>query len=93
MALASRAEVMSLVVMEAMAQNANIVLTDHSEWKPPGVSYCEFGNQESIEKALRVELLRPKDINRWKYISQYKWEDVAKQIKQIYESICSNSGV
>lgn len=93
LAMASNAEVMSLVVMEAMAQNANIVLTERSEWKPTGVSYCNPDDIDSIEKALRVELLRPKDLNKYKQVANLKWSDVAKQINKIYESINPSSSL
>jgi len=85
MALPSTAEVMSLVAMEAMAQNANIVMTDHSEWKPDGVSYCKPGNVRSIKSAIKKEWNKPKDPNKYKIVEKYSWAEVAKQIKQIYE--------
>lgn len=89
MCLASRAEIMSLVVMEAMAQGAKIVLTDHSEWKPEGVSFCEFDNKESIKNAIEAELnLReqPKQ-SRIDQVKDYLWANVAQEIKRVYETV------
>ena len=84
MVLASRAELMSLAVMEAMAQNCPIVLTDHSEWKPE-VSLCEYDNIPSIKKAIKKEYGRK--VNYRKEMKKYKWEEVAKSLKKIYESL------
>lgn len=88
-ALASRSEVMSLACMEAMAQNCNVVLTDHSEWKPKGISYCEFDNVESIKKAIKRELKREKTDKR-KTIKKYTWDKVADDLIKVYESFTDN---
>lgn len=85
MVLASRAEIMSLAVMEAMAQNCPVVLTDHSEWKPENVSLCEYDNVKSIKTAIEKEYGRK--INHRKEMKKYRWEEVAKSIKKVYESI------
>ena len=85
MVLASRAEIMSLAVMEAMAQNCPVVLTDHSEWKPDNVSLCEYDNEESIITGIKKEYGRK--VNHRKEIKKYRWEEVAKQLKEVYESI------
>ena len=85
MVLASRAELMSLAVMEAMAQDCPVVLTDHSEWKPDDVSLCEFENITSIKKAIKKEYGR--EVNHSKEMKKYRWEEVAKQLKSVYESI------
>src|SRR5574343_685610 len=82
MVLASRAEIMSLAVMEAMAQNAKIVLTDHSEWKPD-VSYCEYDNVESIKDAISKEMMMPR--TNISIVKDMTWDNVAKQILDIYE--------
>jgi len=93
MCLASRAEIMSLVVMEAMAQDCSIVLTDHSEWKPACVTLCEFDNQESIKAAIETSI-KKKDTLRSELIGSpsdlvrhYLWENVAQEIKEIYEGV------
>jgi glycosyltransferase involved in cell wall biosynthesis len=88
MVLASRAELMSLAVMEAMAQNCPIVLTDHSEWKPNDVSLCKYDSVSSIKNAIKKEYGRK--VNHRKEMKKYKWEEVAKQLKQVYESITSS---
>lgn len=85
MVLASRAELMSLAVMEAMAQDCPVVLTDHSEWKPDSVSLCEFDNITSIKKAIKKEYGR--EVNHSKEMKKYRWEEVAKQLKSVYESL------
>lgn len=85
MVLASRAEIMSLAVMEAMAQNCPVVLTDHSEWKPEDVSLCEYDNIRTIKFAIAKEYGRK--VNHRKEMRKYRWEEVAKSIKKVYESI------
>ena len=87
MVLASRAELMSLAVMEAMAQDCPVVLTDHSEWKPDDVSLCEFENITSIKKAIKKEYGR--EVNHSKEMKKYRWEEVAKSLKKLYENINS----
>lgn len=84
MVLASRAELMSLAVMEAMAQNCPIVLTDHSEWKP-NVSLCKYDSVSSIKNAIKKEYGRK--VNYRKEMKKYRWEEVAKSLKKIYESL------
>lgn len=86
--LASRAEVMSLACMEALAQNCRVVLTDHSEWKPE-VSYCEFDNVESIKQAIKEELDKPKS-NSKEFMRKFTWDKVADELIKVYESIVSN---
>ncbi|MGI9118410.1 MAG: glycosyltransferase family 4 protein [Minisyncoccia bacterium] len=83
-ALVSKAEIFPLVVMEAMAQNCQIVLTTTSEWKPD-VHYAEYGNTLSISKAISKAMKDNKDYKS--FISQFKWNDVALKIKKIYEGI------
>lgn len=83
--LASRAEIMSLAVMEAMAQNCPVVLTDHSEWKPDDISLCEYGNISSIKRGIKKEYGRK--VNHREQMKKYRWEEVAKQLKEIYESL------
>lgn len=83
--LASRAEIMSLAVMEAMAQNCPIVLTDHSEWKPDNVSYCEYNNISSIKRGIKTEYGRK--VNHKELMKKYRWEEVAKSLKELYESL------
>lgn len=85
MVLASRAELMSLAVMEAMAQNCPIVLTDHSEWKPDNVSLCKYDSVSSIKNAIKKEYGRK--VNHRKEMKKYRWEEVAKQLKEVYESL------
>ena len=85
MVLASRAELMSLAVMEAMAQNCPIVLTDHSEWKPDNVSLCKYNNITSIKKAIEKEYGRK--VNHSEEMKKYRWEEVAKSLKELYESL------
>lgn len=84
MCLASRAEIMSLSVMEALAQDCKVILTDHSEWKPELVSYCEWNNEESIEQALTKELNAKKE-KKSHIVREMTWENVAKQISAIYD--------
>ena len=91
MVLASRAELMSLAVMEAMAQDCPVVLTDHSEWKPDDVSLCEFENITSIKKAIKKEYGR--EVNHSKEMKKYRWEEVAKSLKKLYENINSLSNI
>lgn len=85
MVLASRAELMSLAVMEAMAQNCPVVLTDHSEWKPNDVSLCKYDSVSSIKNAIKKEYGRK--VNHRKEMKKYRWEEVAKQLKEVYESL------
>ena len=91
MVLASRAEIMSLVVMEAMAQNARVVLTDHSEWKPKGVSYCQWDDVKSIKRAIEDTFTSYLEEQPSEQVKFYLWENVAKQIKEIYETICKQT--
>lgn len=88
MVLASKTEVMSLAVMEAMAQNCPIVLTDGSGWKPNNVSFCKYNNVSSIKQAIKKEYGRK--VDHREQIKQYRWEEVAKQLKQIYDNLLAN---
>lgn len=87
--LASRAEVMPLVVMEAGAREKNIVLSNHCEWKVPNAEYVEFNKLSDIEKAIRISLLKPPNIEFKELLKTMTWDDVAKQLKEIYEQTLS----
>lgn len=86
-ALASRAEVMPLTVMEAGSQGANIVLTDHCEWEVPNAEYVPFQDVDAIEAAIKKSLDKPYNQELVDLLKQNTWEDVAKKIIKIYESI------
>lgn len=86
-ALVSKAEIFPLTVMEAMAQNCQIVLTTTSEWKPK-VQYASYGNLDHIEEAIQ-ECLET-NIDYKTAIKAYTWTACAEQIKQIYEKIVNN---
>jgi len=83
-ALVSKAEIFPLTVMEAMAQDCQIVLTETSEWKPD-VNYALYGDENSILSA--IDTARHEAKNYKNYVRQFTWERVAEQIKEIYENI------
>lgn len=83
-ALVSKAEIFPLTVMEAMAQNCQIVLTTTSEWKPD-VVYASFSDENSIMEALKEAFFSDREYKP--FISQFTWEKVGEKIKEIYESI------
>lgn len=83
LALISKAEIFPLTVMEAMAQNCEIILTTTSEWKP-NVWYADFNDEKQIEdtikKVIKIKIKR-------KYDSLVTWDIIAQEIKKIYEGI------
>jgi len=84
--LASRAEVMPLSAMEAGAQGAPIVLTDHCEYKDiPGVHWVEFENVDKIVEKLRLALLGGKNLQWREQLRSMTWDKVADQLITIYE--------
>lgn len=85
--LASRAEVMPLVVMEAGSQSANIVLTDRCEWKVPGAEYVEYRNLDQITEAIKISLDKKPNEEFRSMLKKMTWENVAKEIIKIYDSI------
>lgn len=90
--LASRAEVMPLVVMEAGCQAKNIVVGDHCEWKDiPNAEWCKYDDVKSIKNAITVSLLKPENIELRDKLKKMTWEKVAKQIKKLYEQVLNNN--
>jgi glycosyltransferase involved in cell wall biosynthesis len=87
-ALASRAEVMPLTIMEAGAQQANIVVGDHCEWKDiPNAVWCKFDDVESIKGAITIALLKPKNKELQDKLRGMTWKKVGEQLNKIYESL------
>lgn len=87
-ALASRAEVMPLTIMEAGAQQANIVVADHCEWKDiPNAVWCKFDDVESIKSAISIALLKPKNKELQDKLRGMTWDKVGEQLNKIYESL------
>jgi len=84
-ALNSKAEVMPLTVMEAMAQGKPIVLSHKCEFKFKNVIWCNT-DTKSVKKAIS-EALETENSAAIDEVKGYKWSDVAKQIKAIYEGI------
>jgi glycosyltransferase involved in cell wall biosynthesis len=86
--LASRAEVMPLVVMEAGCQAKNIVVAEHCEWKDiPNAEWCKYGVVSSIKKAILKSLAKDDNIELRDKLKKMTWDKVAKQIKKVYESV------
>lgn len=83
-ALVSKAEIFPLTVMEAMAQNCQIVLTDTSEWKPD-VVYAKYGDENSIKNAIKFAISDDKKYRN--YVRQFTWDSVAMQLLEIYNKI------
>ena len=87
--LASKAEVMPLTVMEAMAQGCNVVLTEKCEWQTPNVVRCTPGSVDSVESAIRLALERPRNIAGIQEMRSMTWENVARKLLKIYQSLCT----
>lgn len=86
--LASRAEVMPLVVMEAGCQAKNIVVAEHCEWKDiPNAEWCRYGSVGSIKKAINRSLAKEDNNELREKLKGMTWDKVAKQIKKVYESV------
>jgi len=85
--LASAAEIQPLSVMEAMAQGAQVVLTDMCEWKTSNVLRCQALDSASIEAQLRVALIRGKNYAGIKEMQGMTWDNVALKLKEIYEKL------
>lgn len=86
--LASAAEVQPLSVMEAMAQGAQVILTEKCEWETPNVLRCTPMDQVSVEAQLVVALERKKNLAGIKEMKGMTWDNVALKLKHIYESLC-----
>lgn len=81
--LASKAELMPLTVMEAGAQAKPIVLTEKCEWKIPDTVYVAPGDVADILNAIFYQAgKQAKKLQ--KNLKQMTWENVAKQLKQLY---------
>jgi glycosyltransferase involved in cell wall biosynthesis len=80
----SKTEIMSMVGMEAMAQGKPIVMSDTNEWIPEGVFVCKYNDHNSVAK----EIKKAMKLDKVEYdLSQFKWETMAKKVKEIYEQI------
>lgn len=88
-ALASKAEVMPLTVMEAMAQAAPVVLTDRCEWETVNVVRCTPGDSKSVEDAIRIALVMPRNVNGREEVRAVTWDHVAKKLLNIYNMLCA----
>lgn len=87
-ALASAAEVQPLSAMEAMAQGAQVVLTEKCEWRTPNVLRCIPLDADSVEAQLRIALERPKNLAAIQEMKGLTWDAAAKKIKAIYDTLC-----
>lgn len=87
-ALASKAEVMPLTVMEAMAQAAPVVLTDRCEWETSNVLRCTPEDVKSIEHSLLMALAMPRNRRGQEEMRSVTWDHVAKKILDIYNTLC-----
>lgn len=86
--LASAAEVQPLAAMEAMAQGAQVVLTDRCEWKTDNVIRCKALDADSIQKALFQALARTgRNQAAIKEMRGMTWDSVAEKLKIIYEDL------
>lgn len=90
-ALASKAEVMPLTAMEAMAQAAPVVLTDRCEWETNHVLRCTPGDVQSVEQAIRMALVMPRNIKGQEEMRSVTWDHVAKRLLNIYNMLCVTS--
>lgn len=88
-ALASKAEVMPLTVMEAMAQAAPVVLTDRCEWETPHVLRCSHGDVGSIKGALQMALVMPRNTLGQEEMRSVTWDHVASKLLNIYNMLCA----
>lgn len=86
--LASAAEVQPLTAMEAMAQGAQVILTDKCEWETPNVLRCTALDADSILEKLRLVQLRGKNLAGIKEMQGMTWDDVAKKLKAVYDTLC-----
>lgn len=87
-ALASKAEIMPLVVMEAGAQAKNIVIGNGCEWKDiPNAEWCEWENKESIRQAILKAMAKKRNTELKNKMKTMTWDKVGKMILKIYESI------
>lgn len=87
-ALASRAEVMPLSAMEAMAQGANVVLTAACEWRTRNVVRCMPGDVESIQDAIQSVILAPKNTLAIEEMRSMSWDSVGQKLLKIYQDLC-----
>lgn len=85
--LASDAEVQPLSVMEAMAQGAQVLLTDRCEWDVKNVIRCHGMDADDIEAKLRIALVRMKNTDGIQEMKKYSWDSAAEQLFDIYQSI------
>jgi len=88
--LASQAEVMPLTVMEAGSQKKNIVMSDHCEWKIPCCEYVKHGDVEKIKEAIEKSLKKGDAIELYDKVKTMTWENVAKKLLEVYESIADD---
>ena len=80
----SKTEIMSMVAMEAMAQNKPVVMSNTNEWIPEGVLVCKQTDHNSIAKQIKKAIA----LKEVKYdLSEYSWKNMAKKVKSIYEEI------
>jgi glycosyltransferase involved in cell wall biosynthesis len=88
-ALPSWFETTGLSSLEAGVMGCNLVVGtggDTHEYFDGFASFCDAGDQESIEKAVEEALSRPhSDDLRDKILSEYTWEKAAERTKEAYE--------
>lgn len=79
-------EIMPLTIMEAGSQGRPIVLTKGCEWQIP----CErasYNDEAEIELAILKSLEKPPQEAFKAILKDMSWDNVAKQLKSVYESI------
>lgn len=81
--VASRAELMPLVVMEAGAQGKQIVLTNHCEWKVPA-EYVEWNDEISIEDAIKKQLEKGENKELKSMVKGMTWAKTAQDLLKFY---------
>lgn len=86
--LASAAEVQPLSVMEALAQGAQVVLTEKCEWETPNVVRCKPLDAQSIAAQIRVLSLRGKNLAGMREMEKMTWDHVALRLTEIYNKLC-----
>ena len=85
-ALASKAEVMPLVVMEVGAQAKPVVLSERSEYKFKNVIWCQT-DAKSVKKALLQALKQPSNEALRDEVKVMTWDSVGERILEIYKQI------
>lgn len=83
--LASKTELMPLVVMEAGAQGKPIVLTKNCEWDIP-VYRCE-NTKESIMENISLALAQKNNFVFRDMVKEMTWDKVGDKIIKIYEGV------